>query len=151
MRILRFTSILTAFEGQQPPAPSPPRGGRHFRNGKHFENLKKFAFEGYGCVRTLGRHFRKFCPSSVAKNCINIRIYANEQGVSLCLNSGTRISKIKASLRSRQFRTRQSVKLKKHLLSQVLFSGVPGGNRTHNRVLGGPRYIHLTTGRFLMF
>ena len=24
--------------------------------------------------------------------------------------------------------------------------GVPGGNRTHNRDLGGPRYIHLTTG-----
>ena len=29
-------------------------------------------------------------------------------------------------------------------------NGLPGGNRTHNRDLGGPRYIHLTTGRKLL-
>ena len=29
--------------------------------------------------------------------------------------------------------------------------GLPGENRTHNRNLGGSRYIHLTTGRFFMF
>ena len=26
-------------------------------------------------------------------------------------------------------------------------TGLPGENRTHNRNLGGSRYIHLTTGR----
>lgn len=30
-------------------------------------------------------------------------------------------------------------------------NGLPGENRTHNRNLGGSRYIHLTTGRFLYF
>ena len=29
--------------------------------------------------------------------------------------------------------------------------GLPGGNRTHNRDLGGPRYIHLTTRRNIDF
>ena len=29
--------------------------------------------------------------------------------------------------------------------------GLPGGNRTHNRDLGGPRYIHLTTRRNIEF
>ena len=31
------------------------------------------------------------------------------------------------------------------------FLGIPWQNRTHNRNLGGSRYIHLTTGRFLRF
>ena len=35
--------------------------------------------------------------------------------------------------------------------SILVKSGLPGENRTHNRHLGGSRYIHLTTGRFLRF
>ena len=30
-------------------------------------------------------------------------------------------------------------------------TGLPGENRTHNRNLGGSRYIHLTTGRNVIF
>ena len=39
----------------------------------------------------------------------------------------------------------------KRLLSRTISFGLPGENRTHNRNLGGSRYIHLTTGRFLYF
>lgn len=31
------------------------------------------------------------------------------------------------------------------------FFGLPGENRTHNTDLGGPRYIHLTTERYMQF
>lgn len=35
--------------------------------------------------------------------------------------------------------------IKKPPLIGGIFSGRPGGNRTHNNALGGHRYIHLTT------
>ena len=34
-------------------------------------------------------------------------------------------------------------------LRQTFFLGTPDRNRTDNKVLGGPRYIHLTTGAFI--
>lgn len=35
--------------------------------------------------------------------------------------------------------------------SSIKTTGLPGENRTHNTDLGGPRYIHLTTERYIQF
>ncbi len=40
-------------------------------------------------------------------------------------------------------------KLKKYSYTTKMI-GLSGGNRTHNRNLGGSRYIHLTTERYCL-